>query len=168
MNLSETPKKEIEWQVQTRAYNFEVPFGLKRLDSGDLFIDRLEGDVSFNVTYRPDQYPGWIDWIDFAECATVTQCFDLCPLTNFKPQYRPKMRFPTPSDAPCNATISTPARNLYEVQVMLNIIGYCRVKSLRVHAYDIQESSVGECRTVFPACTPLDVCDINPLTYTSE
>ena len=168
MNLSETPKKEIEWQVQTRAYNFEVPFGLKRLDSGDLFIDKLEGDVSFNVTYRPDQYPGWIDWIDFAECATVTQCFDLCPLTNFKPQYRPKMRFPTPSDAPCNATISTPARNLYEVQVMLNIIGYCRVKSLRVHAYDIQESSVGECRTVFPACTPLDVCDINPLTYTSE
>jgi hypothetical protein len=52
--------------------------------------------------------------------------------------------------------------------VSLNIIGYCRIKSLRVHAYDIQESSVGECRTVFPACTPLDVCDINPLTYTSE
>jgi len=21
---------------------------------------------------------------------------------------------------------------------------------------------------VYPACTPLDVCDINPLTYTSE
>jgi len=161
-------KKEIEWMVQTRAYNFEVPFGLKRLDSGDLFIDSLEGDVSFNVTYRPDQYPGWIEWIDFSECATTTQCLDLCPLTNFKPQYRPKMRFPTPSDAPCNETISTPARNLYEVQVMLNIIGYCRIKSLRVHAYDVQEPNVGDCRTVYPSCTPLDVCDINPLTYTSE
>jgi hypothetical protein len=78
------------------------------------------------------------------------------------------MRFPTPSDLPCNATISTPARNLYEVQVMLTIMGYCRIKSLRVHAYDIQESSVGECRTAFPACTPLDVCDVNPLTYSSE
>jgi len=162
------PKKEIEWMFQSRAYNFEIPFGLKRLDSGDLFIDSLEGDVSFNVTYRPDQYPGWIEWIDFAECATTTQCFDLCPLTNFKPQYRPKMRFPTPSDAPCNETISTPARNLYEVQVMISVIGYCRIKSLRVHAYDIQESAVGECRSVYPACTPLDVCDINPLTYTSE
>ena len=162
------PKKEIEWMFQSRAYNFEVPFGLKRLDSGDLFIDSLEGDVSFNVTYRPDQYPGWIEWIDFAECATTTQCLDLCPLTNFKPQYRPKMRFPTPSDAPCNETISTPARNLYEVQVMISIIGYCRIKSLRVHAYDVQESSVGECRSVYPACTPLDVCDVNPLTYSSE
>jgi hypothetical protein len=161
-------KKEIEWMVQTRAYNFEVPFGLKRLDSGDLFVDSLEGDVSFNVTYRPDQYPGWIEWTDFAECATTTQCLDLCPITNFKPQYRPKMRFPTPSDLPCNETISTPARNLYEVQVMLGIIGYCRIKSLRVHAYDVQEPSVGDCRTVFPACTPLDVCDINPLIYTSE
>jgi hypothetical protein len=133
-----------------------------------LFIDSLEGDVSFSVTYRPDQYPGWIEWTDFSECATTTQCLDLCPIQNFKPQYRPKMRFPTPSDAPCNETISTPARNLYEVQVAMNIIGYCRIKSLRVHAYDIQEPSVGDCRTVFPACTPISACDINPLTYTSE
>jgi hypothetical protein len=98
----------------------------------------------------------------------IAQCFDLCPIQNFKPQYRPKMRFPTPSDAPCNETISTPARNLYEVQVAMNIIGYCRIESLRVHAYDIQEPSVGDCRTVFPACTPISACDINPLTYTSE
>ena len=161
-------KKEIEWQVQTRAYNFEVPFGLKRLDSGDLFIDQLEGDVSFNVEYRPDQYPGWLEWIDFAECATVESCLTLCPIKNFQPQYRPKMRFPTPSDLPCNATISTPARNLYEVQVMLTMIGFCRIKSLRVHAYDVQEPSVGECRTPSPACTPLDVCNANPLTYSSE
>ena len=125
-------KKEIEWMVQTRAYNFEVPFGLKRLDSGDLFIDQLEGDVSFNVTYRPDQYPGWIEWTDFSECATTTQCLDLCPLTNFKPQYRPKMRFPTPSDAPCNETISTPARNLYEVQGIVRVHVYFAHHLLRL------------------------------------
>jgi len=161
-------KKEIQWMVQSRSYNFEVPFGLKRLDSGDLFIDKLDGDASFNVEYRPDQYPGWFEWIDFGECATVTNCIDLCPISNFQPQYRPKMRFPTPADIPCNETINTPARNLYEVQVMLTITGFCRIKSLRVHAYDVQEPSVGECRTVFPACTTLDVCNANPLIYTSE
>lgn len=161
-------KRNIQWLFQSRAYNFEVPFGLKRLDSGDLFVDQLEGGVSFFVQYRPDQYPSWFEWHDFAECATVTNCFDLCPISNFKPQYRPKMRFPTPADIPCNETISTPARNLYEVQVMLTITGFCRIKSLRVHAYDVQEPSVGECRTSYPACTPLDVCDVNPLTYTSE
>lgn len=167
-NLSETPKKEIQWFIQTRAYNFEVPFGLKRLDSGDIFIDSLEGDVSFNAEYRPDQYPGWLEWADWAECAPVTLCESLCPLTNFKPQYRPKMRLPTPSDLPCIDTISTPGRNLYEVQMMLTITGYCRIKSIRVHAYDVQEPAVGECRTVYPACTPLNVCDANPLAYTSE
>lgn len=160
-------KKEIQWLVQTRAYNFEIPFGLKRLDSGDIFIDSLDGGVSFNVEYRPDQYPGWLEWADWAECATTNQCLDLCPITNFQPQYRPKMRLPTPSDVPCNSTISTPTRNMYEVQMSLTITGYCRIKSIRVHAYDVQEPSVGEC-LVFEGCKTLEACDINPFLYTSE
>ena len=165
-NLSES-RKEIQWMVQTRAYNFELPFGLKKLDSGDIFIDSLEGDVSFNVEYRPDQYPGWLEWAEWSECATTTQCYDLCPLLNLQPQYRPKMRLPTPADLPCNTTISTPGRNLYEVQMSLTITGYCRIKSIRVHAYDVQEPAVGECRT-FQGCKTLEACDVNPFLYTSE
>jgi hypothetical protein len=160
-------KKEIQWLVQTRAYNFELPFGLKRLDSGDIFIDSLDGDVSFNVEYRPDQYPGWLEWADWSECATTNQCLDLCPITNFQSQYRPKMRLPTPSDVPCNSSISTPTRNMYEVQMSLTITGYCRIKSIRVHAYDVQEPSVGEC-LVFEGCKTLEACDVNPFFYTSE
>lgn len=160
-------KKKIQWLVQTRAYNFEIPFGLKRLDSGDIFIDSLDGDVSFNIEYRPDQYPGWIEWADWAECATTLQCQPACPLTNFQPQYRPKMRLPTPSDIPCNSSISTPTRNMYEVQMSLTITGYCRIKSIRVHAYDVQEPAVGEC-LVDQGCKTLEGCDVNPFTYTSE
>jgi hypothetical protein len=160
-------KKEIQWLVHTRAYNFEIPFGLKRLDSGDIFIDSLDGDASFNVEYRPDQYPGWIEWADWAECATTLQCQPACPLVNFQPQYRPKMRLPTPSDVPCNSSISTPTRNMYEVQMSLTVTGYCRIKSIRVHAYDVQEPAVGEC-LVFEGCKTLDACDVNPFTYTSE
>ena len=160
-------KKEIQWLVQTRAYNFELPFGLKRLDSGDIFIDSLDGDVSFNVEYRPDQYPGWIEWADWAECATTLQCQPACPLANFQPQYRPKMRLPTPSDIPCNSSISTPTRNMYEVQMSLTITGYCRIKSIRVHAYDVQEPAVGKC-LVFEGCKTLEGCDVNPFLYTSE
>ena len=174
-------KKKIEWLIQTRGYNFEIPFGLKRLDSGDIFIDELDGEdsldgqtnyvdrkVSFNVKYRPDQYPGWIDWANWSECATTDQCGSLCPtLKNFQPQYRPKMRLPTPEDTSCNSTISTPTRNLYEVQMELAMRGFCRIKSIRVHAYDVQESAVGECRT-FQGCKTLEACDVNPFTYTSE
>jgi len=160
-------KKEIQWLVQTRAYNFELPFGLKRLDSGDIFIDSLDGDVSFNIEYRPDQYPGWIEWADWTECAATLQCQPVCPLSNFQPQYRPKMRLPTPSDIPCNSSISTPTRNMYEVQMSLTVTGYCRIKSIRVHAYDVQEPAVGEC-LVFEGCKTLDACDVNPFTYTSE
>jgi hypothetical protein len=160
-------KKEIQWLVQTRAYNFELPFGLKRLDSGDIFIDSLDGDVSFNIEYRPDQYPGWIEWADWTECAATLQCQPACPITNFQPQYRPKMRLPTPSDIPCNSSISTPTRNMYEVQMSLTITGYCRIKSIRVHAYDVQEPAVGEC-LVFEGCKTLEGCDVNPFLYTSE
>ena len=160
-------KKEIQWLVQTRAYNFELPFGLKRLDSGDIFIDSLDGDVSFNIEYRPDQYPGWIEWADWTECAATLQCQPACPLSNFQPQYRPKMRLPTPSDIPCNSSISTPTRNMYEVQMSLTITGYCRIKSIRVHAYDVQEPAVGEC-LVFEGCKTLEGCDVNPFLYTSE
>ena len=165
-NLSDG-KKEIQWLVQTRAYNFELPFGLKRLDSGDIFIDSLDGDVSFNIEYRPDQYPGWIEWADWTECAATLQCQPVCPLSNFQPQYRPKMRLPTPSDIPCNLSISTPTRNMYEVQMSLTITGYCRIKSIRVHAYDVQEPAVGEC-LVFEGCKTLEGCDVNPFLYTSE
>jgi hypothetical protein len=157
----------IEWLVQTRAYNFEIPFGLKRLDSGDIFIDALDGTADFNVQYRPDQYPGWLDWANWSECATTNQCSNLCPIANFQPQYRPKMRLPTPEDTSCNSTISTPTRNLYEVQMSLTMTGFCRIKSVRVHAYDVQESAVGECRT-FQGCKTLEACDVNPFTYTSE
>ena len=157
----------IEWLVQTRAYNFEIPFGLKRLDSGDIFIDALDGTAAFNVQYRPDQYPGWLDWANWSECAKTNQCDNLCPIANFKPQYRPKMRLPTPEDTSCNSTISTPTRNLYEVQMALTVTGFCRIKSIRVHAYDVQESAVGECRT-FQGCKTLEACDVNPFTYTSE
>ena len=161
------PKKEIQWLVQTRAYNFELPFGLKRLDSGDIFIDSLDGNASFNVEYRPDQYPGWIEWANWSECATTLQCQPSCPITNFQPQYRPKMRLPTPSDIPCNSSISTPTRNMYEVQMSLTVTGYCRIKSIRVHAYDVQEPAVGEC-LVDQGCKTLEGCDVNPFTYTSE
>lgn len=169
VNLSGS--KEIQWLFQTRAYNFELPFGLKRLDSGDIFIDQLEGDVNFEAKYKPDQYPGWIEWTDWAECARVNLCgfpSSCLPITNYQPQYRPKMRLPTPSDNVCNSTISTPTRNLFEVQMQLLIIGYCRIKSIRVHAYDVQEPVVGDCRPTLVPCSILESCDLNQFFYSSE
>jgi hypothetical protein len=169
VNLSGS--KEIQWLFQTRAYNFELPFGLKRLDSGDIFIDQLEGDVNFEAKYKPDQYPGWIEWADWAECARVNLCgfpSSCLPITNYQPQYRPKMRLPTPSDNVCNSTISTPTRNLFEVQMQLLIIGYCRIKSIRVHAYDVQEQVVGDCRPTLVPCSILESCDLNQFFYSSE
>ena len=166
----------IQWAIETRAFNFENPFGLKRLDSGDIFAEELDGifendfKVEFNVRYRPDQYPGWITWNNWDECAKTNLCGEslaCIPMTNYKPQYRTKMRLPTPLDD-CDDVIGTQYRNLYETQMRLEVRGYCRIKSVRVHAYDVQEPSVGECRTDQTTCNPLDVCDIDPLTYSSS
>jgi len=171
-----TGYRKIQWAIETKSYNFEVPFGLKQLDSGDLFIDTMIGDIGLNVLYRPDMYPGWIQWtcnqngIGWTDCAKMNTCGDALPcipLTNFQPQYRSKLRLPTPRDD-CDAVLNTPYRNLFEVQTRIEIDGYCRLKSLRLHAYDVQEPTVGECRNDNTNCQGLDVCPINPLTYKSE
>lgn len=162
-SLSEST--DIQWSFESRAYNFENPFGLKRLDSGDLFVDRMSGTVQFDIRYRPDQYPGWVQWNSWSECATVGSC-DVpfpCVPKNRQPQYRTKMRLPTPSDD-CERAIGTQYRNLFEVQVRFSAQGYCRVKSIRVHAYDVQEQTVGACLTD-SECKSLEACDINPYTY---
>lgn len=157
---------DIQWSLVTRAYSFGNPFNLKRLDSGDLYIDRLHGTASFDVKFRPDQYPGWVDWNSWNECATTTNCVPTngcLPIKNFQPQYRTKTRLPSTAWA-CNSTVNSQMNNLFEAQARIAVTGYCRIKSFRVHGTPVIEPVVGDCRTD-SACKSLEDCDIDPLSY---
>ena len=47
--------------VETRSYEFEKPYTLKKLSRAEIWISNLQGQVDFKVYFRPDKFPCWIE-----------------------------------------------------------------------------------------------------------
>jgi len=62
--------------VETKSFPFRSEFELKKLSKADLWIQELEGRCTLQVHYRPDQYPCWVDWHGFLECADNKSCIN--------------------------------------------------------------------------------------------
>lgn len=152
--------------MESKMFFNQSRFDLKRLDSADLWIDRLQGSVDFDVKYKPDQYPLWIDWHSWTECANQPNCEEdslgCMTLTNYQPQYRPRMQMPQPADT-CVTGNERPLRNAYQFQTRISWTGKARMQGFRIHAQDVQENPIG-CR-VPPACSSLTGCNTDPSTY---
>ena len=161
----------IQWFIETPSYGFNTPYELKRLSTGDLFVDRLAGQVDFDIKFKPNQHPAWIAWDTWNECAKFEDCGDdtaRCPVPReYREQYRSKKRFVTPTDD-CDPLTSTPYRNGYEFQSLITVTGYARIKQMRLHADWQEESSVGECKTGEAVCDGIATCDPDIFAYTSS
>lgn len=157
---------QIPATIESRSYLFAAPFSLKNLDSGDLWIDRLEGSVTFDIKFKPDQYPLWTDWHTWSECASKMTCeqdsIGCMTLTNYQPQYRPRMQLPQPADN-CVTGNEKPLRMGYQFQTRIAWMGKARIQGFRIHAQDIDEPPYG-CRQS-TACTALTGCNDDPATY---
>lgn len=136
----------IAWSLESRSMDFGSKFDMKQLESGDLFFDRVAGTVDFDIDFRPDSYPCWIDWDSWQECAKYKLCegeFGVCPtLPNYKEQYRPQRQLVQPPDD-FDPILKKMYRNGYEFQVLLNIVGHTRVKHLRFNAHDVPQLPSG-------------------------
>ena len=137
--------------IETPSYSFENPLELKQLEYGEMWVDDLRGEVDFTVRYKPNQYPAWVDWNSWTECAKAETCNPIAgsclTLKNYKPQYRSRMRLPQPFDD-CEATNNLPMRNGYEFSSRIEWVGHARIKTFRLHAYPIVEEPYGDCGTV--------------------
>ena len=137
--------------IETPSYSFENPLELKQLEYGEMWVDDLRGEVDFTVRYKPNQYPAWVDWNSWTECAKAETCNPVAgsclTLKNYKPQYRSRMRLPQPLDD-CEATNNLPMRNGYEFSSRIEWVGHARIKTFRLHAYPIVEEPYGDCGTV--------------------
>lgn len=112
----------------------------KRLINGEIFVDKLVGRVDFQVWYRPDDYPCWISWLEWSECASTATA-------NSKPQFRPRMGLGEPSGKVCDPTTNRPLREGYYFQVKVVIRGQCRYKGMKLAALAIPEPTFAK-----PAC----------------
>lgn len=53
-------------RVTTRSMDFQQEFNEKTLYGGSFWLDDVQENTTFNVRYRPDQYPLYTDWASFS------------------------------------------------------------------------------------------------------
>lgn len=130
-------EKRITWVIETPAFTWDMLLQLKRLESMELWVDRLFGTVQFAVEYRPDAYQCWLPWHTWKKCTTRHSKENVVtpyqyPLDNCLDSYVANMTLPKPP------VVCTPSgRNSdigYQFQVRIIIIGYCRVRGIYLHA----------------------------------
>lgn len=138
----------ISWAFETSAFRFsssQFPERkvLKRINNLEIEISNLIGEVEFKVYWKPDNYPCWILWKEFSECAEYKDCsFD--PLTGCqkfeqaKPQFRPNLSLGQPPNT-CDPITDRPFRDGYSFQVRFEISGYCEIRNIFLVAEERDE-----------------------------
>lgn len=124
--------------LETGSYVFKSPAMQKHLVGAEMWIDRLEETVNFDIKYRPDQYPCWVDWTTFTECAPIKQCDDAlegCAMfQEAAPQYRPRILLQAPPKSVCDPVLHTPFITGYQFQARIAWTGKARIKMFRLQA----------------------------------
>jgi hypothetical protein len=162
--------QSIQWSFESRSMDFGNKFDSNTLFSGDMFLDRLNGQVEIDVDYRPDSYPCWKDWDSWSECsknslceADITRCMEV---ENFQEQYRPNHQLLQPADV-FDSITNHLYRVGYEFQVRVNVIGFCRIKQCRFNAYQTQQLPYGD-NTSISGCPTQACCLPDPYLYSAN
>ena len=157
----------IESRIETRLMDFENSDELKMLDHAEMRIKDLIGVVDFAAEYRPDEYPGWVQWHTWSKCNTVNHCGVSCPDTkNYKPGFRPRMRLPS-APSPCLEGLDKPANLGYAFQLALSWKGHATIKRMRVLANAQLDDANGYCEPSDVVCVAPDICENSPFDYSS-
>lgn len=108
----------------------------KQLTKAEVYVDNIVGSVDFSLSYRPNQYPCWIPWKSWSECAGGTDCDSIGQLNGIckqpifsEMQYRAKMEIGPPPIA-CDPISKKVLSRAYEFEVKLDVTGQARVRGL--------------------------------------
>lgn len=148
--IGDNGTQAIQWWFESSSLRFGETVEnrtFKSLYNGEIFVDKLVGQVDFAAYYKPDQYPCWIPWIAWSECATQNTG-DPTDLT--KPQFRPRMGLGTPSANDCDPSTNRPLREGYTYQFKLVVTGQCEFLGARFAAVVIPEPTFAP-----PSCNAL-------------
>lgn len=121
----------IEWWMEGRAMDFGNPMEMKRLESFEMWIDRVFGEVSFDLKYRADQYPCWFDWDTKNVCQKNKDCRanigECITVKSYRQGYRSRQAFGQPPDTDENVD-NKPSRNGYMFELRVACTGRARIK----------------------------------------
>lgn len=111
--------------------NHPVAREQKRLLDGEIHVDLIPAGTtaSFQVYYKPDEWPCFEPWFAWTECAGKDS-------TITKPQFRPTMGLGQPNPKPCDPSNQRPLREGYTFQVRI-IFTNCRFLGARFKAITV-------------------------------
>lgn len=144
-NRFENGDNRVQWYFESPAWTWGDEFLLKELAAGELWVDKLFGDVIFTVEYRPDSDTCWYPWHHWQVCSARTSCEDVnnpvCgyPATAYREGFRQTMTLPKPKPY-CNASTGRPSTQGFQFQLRVTIKGWCRVRGILLHAYKRQRA----------------------------
>lgn len=100
--------------------------------------------LSMNISYRPDNYPEWVDWQDFNQQQFVLigkpGLLGTGGVPSARAGFAPRVSLIKPSDA-CDPTTSRSLRRGYEFQIRFQGVGHVVVDRFRLHAQTLIERS---------------------------
>lgn len=133
-NRFDQDDKRIPWYFETPAWTWAQEFELKKLDGGEIWVDRVYGTVDFEFHYRTDSNPCWQFWHKAQVCAARTTCEDVDnPICYPEQPYREGYKFPIVLPAPphpgCDQFNNRPMNIGFQFQIRVAVKGFCRVRS---------------------------------------
>jgi hypothetical protein len=130
--------------LETKSFEFNSQFSLKQLQNLSLWVSDIQGEVTINVDYRPDNYPCWVNWGTATRCAEISSkpLSELDPLVATfiqpLPQSRARIDFPTPKDD-IDPSASALLKNFFTVQVRISWTGNLTLDKLLLFSIDKPE-----------------------------
>jgi hypothetical protein len=132
----------IQMMIETPSYTWGNAFALKRLESLEIWYDRLFGALEVEVFFRPDQHPCWIPWHAFKDCSardctedieSSAGCSGTYPNQAYCEQFRATQMLPAPPST-CLQQSGRPANQAYQFQIKILSKGSWRIRGLLLHA----------------------------------
>lgn len=135
----------VQWGFESAAYTWShlgMEFKLKQLAGGEMWVDKVFGDVDIQVYYREDADPCWRFWFETQFCV-ARNCEEhpdpACITYPYPggPPYREGYKFPIVFPEPhhtCDSMGIRPTTIGYQFQVQVLIKGWLRVRGLILYA----------------------------------
>lgn len=135
------------WYVEFPAYTWGDEFKQKKLIGGELWFDRIFGEVLFSMDWRPDSSSCWYKWAEWKFCTARNSCEDVHNPECLYPKeycetYRQMMNLPLPP-VYCEPQMSRPANIGYQFQCRLTIKGFCRIRGIMLKAQEVESQTFG-------------------------
>lgn len=144
----EKDDNRVVWYIEFPSFTWGDELMLKKLVGAELWIDRLYGEVMYQMDYRPDGDACWHTWHQWKLCTARTCKEDVTnPVcvypTDYCESFRQTIKLPVPP-AVCQHSSERPTTIGYQFQTRLIIKGFCRIRGLILRAEKVEEQMYGK------------------------